>query len=163
MHLRAAFVLKAALTNFLLHQNSNLFTVTFGEKVTQLNLVITQDNFYCAGDKDQFQNWHIDIIDKVEGLNYCVGLLICSTKSTFETYLLRRLKWSEIGLATASGCIKFTLATASDKNSCTNKYIRSGHLKGFWQLPFTLATASELWQLLLWQLPLTLATASDYS
>ena len=49
-------MLKAALTNFLLHQNSNLFTVTFGEKVTQLNLVITQDNFYCAGDKDQFQN-----------------------------------------------------------------------------------------------------------
>ena len=72
---------------------------------------------------------------------------------------LRRLKWSEIGLATASGCIKFTLATASDQNSCT----RSGHLKGVWQLPFTLATASELWQLPLWQLPLTLATASDYS
>ena len=70
-----------------------------------------------------------------------------------------RLKWSEIGLATASGCIKFTLATASDQNSCT----RSGHLKGVWQLPFTLATASELWQLPLWQLPLTLATASDYS
>ena len=76
---------------------------------------------------------------------------------------LRRLKWSEIGLATASGCIKFTLATASDQNSCTNKYIRSGHLKGVWQLPFSLATASELWQLPLWQLPLTLATASDYS
>ena len=72
---------------------------------------------------------------------------------------LRRPKWSEIGLATASGCIKFTLATASDQNSCT----RSGHLKGVWQLPFTLATASELWQLPLWQLPLTLATASDYS
>ena len=76
---------------------------------------------------------------------------------------LRRLKWSEIGLATASGCIKFTLATASDQNSCTNKYIRSGHVRGVWQLPFTLATASELWQLPLWQLPLTLATASDYS
>ena len=76
---------------------------------------------------------------------------------------LRRLKWSEIGLATASGCIKFTLATAYEQNSRTKKYIRSGHHKGVWQLPFTLATASELWQLPLWQLPLTLATASDYS
>ena len=64
-------------------------------------------------------------------------------------------------LATASGCIRFTLATASDQNFCTNKYIRSGYLKGVWQLPLTLATASELWQLPLWQLPFTLATASE--
>ena len=83
--------------------------------------------------------------------------------STVKELPLRRLKWSEIGLATASGCIKFTLATAYEQDSCTKKYIRSGHLKGVWQLPFTLATASELWQLPLWQLPLTLATASDFS
>ena len=56
MHLRATFGLRSALGNFLLHQNSNLFAVTFGEKVTQLNLVITQDNFYGAGDEDQSQN-----------------------------------------------------------------------------------------------------------
>ena len=43
------------------------------------------------------------------------------------------------------------------------KFIRSGHHKRVWQLPFTLATASKLWQLPLWQLPITLATASDYA
>ena len=32
-HLRAAIGLRAAFGNFLLHQNSSLFTVTFGEKV----------------------------------------------------------------------------------------------------------------------------------
>ena len=42
-------------------------------------------------------------------------------------------------LATASRCIRFTLATASDQKFCTNKYIRSGYLKG---LPPTLATTS---------------------
>jgi hypothetical protein len=66
-------------------------------------------------------------------------------------------------LATASGCIRFTLATASDQNCCTNNYIRSGYFKWVWQLTLTLATASELWQLPLWQLPLTLATASDHT
>jgi hypothetical protein len=40
-------------------------------------------------------------------------------------------------LATASGCIRFTLATASDQNCCTNNYIRSGYFKGVWQLPLT--------------------------
>ena len=35
-HLRAAIGLGAALGIFLLHQNSNLFTVTFGEKVLTL-------------------------------------------------------------------------------------------------------------------------------
>ena len=34
--LRAAIGLRAALGNFLLHQNSSLFTVTFGEKVLTL-------------------------------------------------------------------------------------------------------------------------------
>ena len=34
--LRAAIGLRATLENFLLHQNSSLFTVTFGEKVLTL-------------------------------------------------------------------------------------------------------------------------------
>ena len=34
--LRARIGLRAALGNFLLHQNSSLFTVTFGEKVLTL-------------------------------------------------------------------------------------------------------------------------------
>ena len=35
-HLRAAIGLRASLEIFLLHQNSSLFTVTFGEKVLTL-------------------------------------------------------------------------------------------------------------------------------
>ena len=34
--LKAAIILRAALQNFLVHQNLSLFTVTFGEKVLTL-------------------------------------------------------------------------------------------------------------------------------
>ena len=53
--------------------------------------------------------------------------------------LMYMAEMNQICLATASGCIRFTLATASDQNCCTNTYIRSRYFK----LPLTLATASD--------------------